>query len=215
MKKNMRKIQIAKKMHKNNKKCLSKIEKFCQKIRQGPYFICTVCHWYQRLYKHSVRLFEHEKYHIPTAELYCPVRSFDEKTYTGDTYHKHLSRNEMPCQVVFNKMSLDPIPDELKDFKKLEKILIFKRIILKKIAIIHGKGEFAKINILPSPADSNGLIVVKLKRALKCRGYVYFEEVRPNFIHQALNYLKTHNKFYEDISISETSLKQRNDKFFR
>ena len=27
----------------------------------------------------------------------------------------------MPCQAVFNKMSLDPIPDELKDFKKLEK----------------------------------------------------------------------------------------------
>ena len=27
----------------------------------------------------------------------------------------------MPCQAVFNKMSLDPIPDELKDSKKLEK----------------------------------------------------------------------------------------------
>ena len=27
----------------------------------------------------------------------------------------------MPCQAVFNKMSLDPILDELKDLKKLEK----------------------------------------------------------------------------------------------
>ena len=45
-------------------------------IRQDPYFICTVCH--QCLYKCSVRLFEHEKYHILNAELYCPVRSFDE-----------------------------------------------------------------------------------------------------------------------------------------
>ena len=27
----------------------------------------------------------------------------------------------MLCQAVFNKMSLDPIPDELKDLKKLEK----------------------------------------------------------------------------------------------
>ena len=38
----------------------------------------------------------------------------------------------MPCQSVFNKMSLDPIPDELKDLKNLEKNLIFKKIIFKK-----------------------------------------------------------------------------------
>ena len=50
---------------------------------------------------------------------------------------------------------------------------------------------------------SNELIVVKLKRDLKYRGYVYFESVRPNVIYHALNYLKTHNKFYQDISISE------------
>ena len=87
--------------------------------------------------------FEHEKY-ILTAEQYCLVRSFDEKIYICDTCHEHLSRNEMLCQDVFNKMSLDPIPDKLKDLKKIEKKLISKRIIFKKIAM-HGKGEFAKI----------------------------------------------------------------------
>ena len=45
----------------------------------------------------------------------------------------------------------------------------------------------------------NVLIVVKLD--LKYSGYVYFEPVRPNVIFQALNYLRTYNKFYEDISI--------------
>ena len=30
-----------------------------------------------------------------------------------------------------------------------------------------------------------------------------FEPVRSDSIYQALNYLKTHNKFYDDISISE------------
>ena len=60
---------------------------------------------------------------------------------------------------------------------------------------MHGKGKFAKIkgsicnipieaanmcNIFPIPADSNGLIVVKLKRDLKYKDYVYFEPVRPN-----------------------------------
>ena len=88
-----------------------------------------------------------------------------------------------------------------------------------------GKGEFAKIkgsicnipievaniyNIFPRPADSNGFIVVKLRQDVKYRGYVYFESVRPNITYQTLNYLKTHNKFYEDIFISEA-----NNKLFR
>ena len=32
--------------------------------------------------------------------------------------------------------------------------------------------------VLPRPADSNGLIVIKLKQDLRYRGYVYFEPVR-------------------------------------
>ena len=42
-------------------------------------------------------------------------------------------------------MEVDPIPNKLNDLKKLEKVLISKRILFKKIAILHGKGEFAKI----------------------------------------------------------------------
>ena len=123
------KKENRKKMYKKNRKCLNNLENFCQQIRQGPYFIRTFSQW--RLYKCSIRLFEHEQY-ILTAELYCLVRLFYEKTYICDTCHKHPSRNKMPCQAVFNKMSLDPIPDELKDLKVLEKKLITKRIIFKK-----------------------------------------------------------------------------------
>ena len=56
-------------------------------------------------------------------------------------------------------------------------------------------------NILPRPADSNGLNVIKLKRDLIYRGYVYFEPVRPCAIYQTHNYTNSHNKFYEDITI--------------
>ena len=115
-------------------------------------------------------------------------------------------------------MALSPIPAILKDLKKLEKVLISKRILSKKIAITHGKGEFSKIkgsicnipievenvcNILPRTSVSNGLIVVKLKWDLKYRGHVYFEPVRLHVIYQALIYLKSRNKFYEDISIAK------------
>ena len=42
-------------------------------------------------------------------------------------------------------MALDPIPYELKKRKKLEKVLISKRVLFKKIAIMHEKSEFSKI----------------------------------------------------------------------
>lgn len=126
-------------MQKRNKKCLNEVAKFSQQIRQGPYFICIRCH--RCLHKRSVRLFEHGKYHILTAELYCLARSIDGKIYIFNTCHNHLSRNKMLFQAVFDRKSLDPIPDELIDFKKIEKIFIYTRIIFKKTKIMHGKGE--------------------------------------------------------------------------
>ena len=192
------------------------VEKFCQQIKQGPYYICTECQ--RSLYKRSVKVFRQEKYTIMTEKCRSFVNSFDGKIYICETCHKYLLKGVIPCQSVSNKMALDPIPKELQDLHRLERILISKRILFKKIAIMHGKGEFSKIkgticnvpiesksicNILPRPADSNGLIVVKLKRDLKYRGHVYFEPVRPQAIYQALNYLKVHNNFYEDISIQE------------
>ena len=83
---------------------------------------------------------------------------------------------------------------------------------------MHGKGDFSKIkgsicnipieaaniyNILPRPAVSNGLIVVKLKRDLKYRGHVYLEPVHPHIVYQTVNYLKSYNKFYEGVSIAK------------
>ena len=147
--------------------------------------------------------FKHEQYQILTSQLYH--------------LHKHLYETEIPYQAICNKMALDFIPYELKDFKKLERALISRRILFKKTAIMHAKGEFAKIkgsicnipikaadicHILPRPAVSNGLITVKLKRDLKYRDLVYFEPVRRHTVYQALTYLKSYNKFYEDISIA-------------
>ena len=128
------------------------------------------------------------------------MKSFDEKLYICETFHKHLYKTKIPCEAVNNKMALVPIPDELKDLKKLEKVLISRRILFKKISIMHGKGEFCKVkgsicnipieaanicNILLRPVVSNGLIEVKLKKNLKYRGHVYFEPVRPHIVYQA------------------------------
>ena len=83
---------------------------------------------------------------------------------------------------------------------------------------MYGKGEPCKVkesyvpieaanicNILPGPAVSNRLIVVNLKRDLKYRGHVYFEPVRPHIVYQARTQLKSHYKFYDDISVAKSS----------
>ena len=82
---------------------------------------------------------------------------------------------------------------------------------------MYGKGEFSKIkgnilnvpietesicNVLPRPVNNNGFIIVKLKRHLRYCGHVYSEPVQPESIYAALNFLKSNNKFYEDISVS-------------
>ena len=82
---------------------------------------------------------------------------------------------------------------------------------------MYGKGEPCKVkesyvpieaanlcNILPGPAVSNRLIVVNLKRDLKYRGHVYFQPVCSHIVYQACTYLKSHYKFYDDISIAKS-----------
>ena len=57
------------------------------------------------------------------------------------------------------------------------------------------------INALSDSADSNGLVVVKLKQKLSYRGHVYFEAMHPESVHMALKYLKENNPLYRDIHI--------------
>ena len=96
-----------------------KFEGFIQQVKQGPYYICTICH--RSLYQCRVKFFKHEKYQTLTPDLYHLVKSFDEKLNICETCQKHLYKSETPCQAVCNKMALDSIPDQLKDLKKIEK----------------------------------------------------------------------------------------------
>ena len=93
--------------YQENKKNCDKVDSFLQQVRQGPYSICAIYH--RSLYQRSVRLCKHEKYNILTQKLYHPVKSFDEKLHICETCHKHLNKNEIPCQAVCNKMAVDPV----------------------------------------------------------------------------------------------------------
>ena len=123
-------------------------------------------------------------------------------------------------QAVSNNLNISFGPDILSNLKRFEWVLISRKILFKKIAIMP-EGLFPKlkgsicnisvntsdiVNVLPHGADSNGLVVVKLKRKLSYIGHVYLEAVGPDSIHMALKYLKENNSLYCDIRIDVNNI---------
>ena len=200
----------AKKLRKDNK---TRVSAFHEAIRDGPYFICVVCN--RTLYKRTVKYFYKNSYNPNIHHVFTNVHSLDSNYYICVTCDKHLKKGEIPCQAVWNKLEISDLPADIKVLNQLEKVLISKRILFKKIVVMP-KGQQPKIkgaicnisilveavnNCLPQGTDSNGLLFVKPKRKLIYRGIVLFENVRPDVVRDALQYLRNSNPFYSDILI--------------
>lgn len=101
---------------------------------------------------------------------------------------RYLLINKTLCQAICNKLEFADIFQVFQDLRRLEKVLISKIIVIKKIAIMYGEGEFSKIkgninvpvdtenicNLLSRSCDSNDLIIVKLKRHKLSRACFYW-----------------------------------------
>ena len=59
---------------------------------------------------------------------------------------------------------------------------------------------------LPRPADSNSLLIIKLKCKAEYHTHVLFEPVRPLFVESFLRFLKHHNHLYSDMQINMENL---------
>ena len=93
--------------------CINQLKR---KIREGLYFICTVCN--QILYKKSVITCLTKKY--PCQTYFNIQQSFDGKQYICNTCHSKVIKRKLPCQTVANNMYVDEIPKELSSLEKLE-----------------------------------------------------------------------------------------------
>ena len=107
------------------------------------------------------------------------VMSYDGNFYNCNACDKELRNNTMLCQAVANKLFVDDLPKQFQGINRLERLLPSKRILFKKVTVmpkgksLKMKGSICNIpaaevnvncNIFPRPADSNGLLIVKLKR---------------------------------------------------
>ena len=82
--------------------------------------------------------------YFPFSPLPTQIR-VNEKLYISETSHKLLYKNEIQCQAIYNKMTLDPMQHVLNNPKKLGEVLISIKTLFKKQAIVHEKDQFSKI----------------------------------------------------------------------
>ena len=111
----------------NLDRCISKVQ---SRIKEGPYYICSVCN--RLLYRKSVKLLEKKKYSSVPKTVFTNTASFDNKEYICTTCHSKVVKGKIPCQAVYNDMSVDKIPAEFALLEKLEQILIAQRIVLER-----------------------------------------------------------------------------------
>ena len=127
-----------------NKITKVRIKNFKITVNNGPYYICVVCN--RCLYRRSVVLFVQEKYEMPQENYFfvARVESFDKREYICITCDQKLKKGGIPCQAVCNKLQFYDFPPFLPKLRRLEKIIISKRILFKKIAIMP-KGQSPKL----------------------------------------------------------------------
>ena len=193
---------------------MDRIQQFRNLIQEGPNYVCVCCQ--RGHYKSSVVIYNPIKCLITVESCTELIQTYDGKYYICKTCQNKLKKGKTPCKAVWNRLELDDLPDDLAKLHTLEKAIICKRILFRKVLIMP-KGQMPKIKgaicnipidvaqinkVLPAGADSNGLISVKLKRKLCYNGHVYFEPVRPEAVKSALQYLKLNNNLYHDIVIA-------------
>ena len=113
--------------------------------------------------------------------MYTSVVSFDEEKYICKTCAQKIRTKHVPCQAVINKLQFTNLTNQFCDIHILEKILVSKQLLFKKVAIMP-KGQSPKIKgsvcnvpveimdvstLLSKQANSNGLVIIKLKKKLE------------------------------------------------
>ena len=186
-------------------------------------YICQIC---QRvLFKKQVLELQIKRYNKSILEqsLTCGIsqlRNICKNTPTWICYtcHQDLLKNRVPKLANVNKLELTQQPQVLSELNMLERHLVSPAILfMKMIPLIKGaqKGIYGQVvcvkskihstaACLPRLPTEQSLIRVKLKRKLEYKGHHMCQDVNPEKIKRALEWLKDNNPVFKDINIDFT-----------
>ena len=122
----------------------NRIKKFKDKVILGPYYVCVVCN--RTSYRQMFVIFHEENYEIEDPNfMFAHVEGFDGIECICNTCHRKLrsKSNQIPCQVVNNKLNLFDLPVEFNNLNKLEKSSYFKTVAFQKDCH-YAKGTISK-----------------------------------------------------------------------
>ena len=118
-------------------------------IREGPYFICVICN--RCLFKRYIVRFDFNSYSSLVKELVHLVSSCDGRLYICITCHLTVKKDNVPCQAISNKLAVELLPNEFRDLRRLERVLVAKRILFKKVQtwrVVYATFPFPKLTII-------------------------------------------------------------------
>ena len=180
------------------------VSKFKTLIKSGPVFVFVVCN--RCPYQKHVILLKMHRYNVDEDSIFRGI-SCNSTYYICNTCDKALQNNRIPCQAAWNTLFAEDLPMQFQGINRLERLLASTRILFKKVTVMPKskslkiKGSICDIpvtevnvncNTLPRPADSNGLLIVKLKRKLEYKSHVILEAVRAALVVQFLKFLMLH-----------------------
>ena len=133
---------------------------FHAKIKEGPDYVCTVCH--RMMYRSGVRVYSRSNYckgdqHVLESIFSIEYVCSDGSQWICHACNQQLKRGSMPVQAKANGLALPNVPTELCNLKPLELRLICLRVpFMKLVALPTGKQRCIHgpaVNV-PSKLDS-------------------------------------------------------------
>ncbi|XP_078582369.1 uncharacterized protein LOC144865469 isoform X1 [Branchiostoma floridae x Branchiostoma japonicum] len=169
-----RNVQINREKKQNLADVNKDIEQFQMECKEGPEYVCTVCHRllfrnqvvichrdgkksrYVRAVKHCLTGTYVHQCNVDCSPHACPIaKSSRGKEWICHCCHRHMiDKKTIPYEAQSNKMKLPEIPPELKSLNTLESQLIAKRIPFMKVAALPKGGQKGVVGpVVCVPAD--------------------------------------------------------------
>ena len=125
--------KLQKYLHEKNKKHSfgNKMVLFKKLVYEGRYYICVVCK--RCIYRRSVILYSEEKVPLLDENSLNLVVFYDGYFYICKTCSREIKKGHTPCEPVCDRLEIYEFPQDPKNIRRLEKVLIAIRILFKKL----------------------------------------------------------------------------------